>query len=308
MTDLHALARPAPGVAPTVAEAPRRLVLRQTAARGRVCFALMLAAALPMLASAQTRPAPPPIMLRAAPGRPGWSADAGTGCWVWNSDPRPDDTVTWTGACSPDGLATGQGVEEWKNGDQISRYEGEVQDGKAQGRGVYTFANGDRYEGEYRDDKRHGRGVFAWASGDRYEGEFRDNRRDGRGVLTTTAGSRYDGEWRNGEQNGVGILTYADGGRYAGEWRNGEQHGRGILIWPDGSRYTGEWREGARSGRGIQIWPNGNRYEGAWRDGRPDGFGVATINGAEFAGTWTAGCFGEGEQRVAIDRDLSGCP
>ena len=269
---------------------------------------LALMVMLPALASAQGRPAPPSIFLRAAPGRPGWSIDAGTGCWVWNSDPRPDDAVTWTGACGSDGLATGQGVEEWTNGDQVSRYEGEVREGKAQGRGVYTFANGDRYDGEYRDDKRHGRGVFDWATGDRYEGEFRENRRDGRGVLTTTTGSRYDGEWRDGEQNGVGILTYADGARYAGEWRNGEQNGRGIQIWPDGSRYTGEWRDGARSGRGIQIWPSGNRYEGAWREGRPDGFGVATINGVEFAGTWAAGCFGEGKQRAAIDRDLSECP
>jgi hypothetical protein len=273
----------------------------------RLALAL-LAVTLPTLASAQDRPASPPFVLRAAPGRPGWSVDAGTGCWVWNSDPRPNDTVSWTGACGSDGRASGQGVEEWKNDGHVSRFEGEVRDGKAHGRGVYTFANGDMYDGEFRDDKRHGRGVFMWVNGDRYEGEFRDNRLEGRGIFTNTGGSRYDGEWRDGERNGVGVLTYADGGRYGGEWRNGEKHGRGVQIWPDGSHYTGEWRDDQRSGRGVQIWPNGSRYEGEWRAGRPDGFGLAWINGIAIAGTWVAGCFHEDEHRATIERNPAECP
>src|SRR5262245_38195345 len=221
--------------------------------RRRARHALAFVALLPSFATAQAPPAAPPFFLRAAPGRPGWSVDAGTGCWVWNSDPRPDDSVSWTGACGPDGRATGRGVEEWRNQGQVSRYEGEVWDGRAEGRGVYIFANGDRYEGEFRDDKRHGRGVFVWANGDRYEGEFRDNQRDGRGVFTNVGGSRYDGAWREGAQTGLGVLTYADGGRYEGEWRNGEKNGRGTLVWPSGAQYTGDWRDDLRFGRGIQI-------------------------------------------------------
>jgi hypothetical protein len=283
-------------------------VRRRPTRRRRAWRALTLLILLPILASAQARPAPPPVYLRAAPGRPGWSVDAGMGCWVWNSDPRPNDAVSWSGACGPDGLATGTGVEEWRSEGQVSRYEGEVRGGKAEGPGVYTFANGDRYEGEFRDDKRHGRGVFLWANGDRYEGEFRDNKRDGRGVFTNVGGSRYDGAWREGEQTGLGILLYADGGRYEGEWRNGEKNGRGTLIWPSGAQYTGDWRDDLRFGRGIQVWPNGTRYEGAWRAGRPDGFGVARINGIVIAGTWVAGCFSEEGHRAAIEQDLSECP
>jgi hypothetical protein len=300
--------RPAPDGARRAAEVlPTREFGRATW-RHRARRAVTLLALLPTLASAQERPGPPPMYLRAAPDRPGWSVDARTGCWVWNSDPRLNDSVSWTGACSPEGRATGRGVEEWRDGDRVSRYEGEVQDGKAQGRGVYVFANGDMYWGEFRDDRRHGRGVFEWANGDRYQGEFRENKRDGRGVFTNTGGSRYDGEWRDGEQSGVGILTYSDGGRYEGEWRNGEKHGRGTQIWPDGTRYTGEWREDARSGRGVQIWADGTRYEGEWRAGRPDGFGVARINGIAIGGTWAAGCFHEDEHRAAIERNLSECP
>ena len=281
---------------------------RSTPRRCRAWLTLALGAVLPTFASAQAPPAPPPFYQRAAPGRPGWSVDVATGCWVWNSDPRPDDTVSWTGACGPGGLATGRGVEEWRDGNKVSRYEGDVREGKTEGRGVYTFANGDRYEGEFRDDKRHGRGVFVWANGDRYEGEFRDNKRDGRGVFTNVGGSRYDGAWREGAQTGLGVLTYADGGRYEGEWRNGEKNGRGTLVWPSGAQYTGDWRDDLRFGRGIQIWPNGSRYEGEWRAGRPDGFGVAWINGIVIAGTWVAGCFSEEGHRAAIERDQSECP
>src|SRR5262249_18463153 len=132
-----ARSRPAPAGTPLPDAAPPRPVRRHPAR-----LALALAIALPTFATAQAPPAPPPVLERAAPGRPGWLVDARTGCWVWNGDPRPSDSVAWSGGCGPDGRATGRGVEEWRDGDKVSRYEGEVQDGKAQGRGVYTFANG----------------------------------------------------------------------------------------------------------------------------------------------------------------------
>ena len=39
------------------------------------------------------------------------------------------------------------------------RYEGEVLDGLMDGRGHYTFADGNVYEGELKNDKKHGRGT-----------------------------------------------------------------------------------------------------------------------------------------------------
>src|SRR5262249_5944772 len=186
-------------------------VRRRMTWRGRVRLALTLVAAVPSVAAAQARPVPPPDDQRAVPGRPGWSVDAGTGCWVWNGDPHLDETVTWVGDCGPDGRATGQGIEEWRHGPQVRRYEGEVRNGKAEGQGVDILANGDRYEGEFRDDKRHGRGIFVWANGDRYEGEFRDDTRNGRGVFTNTAGRLYGGEGGYGGQEGPGVSRSADG-------------------------------------------------------------------------------------------------
>ncbi len=37
------------------------------------------------------------------------------------------------------------------------------------GKGIYTWKNGDQYEGQYKDDEQHGKGTMTWADGDSYE-------------------------------------------------------------------------------------------------------------------------------------------
>jgi hypothetical protein len=152
--------------------------------------------------------------------QPGWIADARTGCRVWNPSPQPNETISWTGGCS-NGIAQGRGVLQWlKDGKPNERYEGEYRDGKQNGRGVYTSADGSRCECEYRDDKKDGRGVLTDKNG-RYEGEFRDDRHDGRGVMTWRDGSRYEGEFRDGKANGTGTYRDTDGQLYSGAWSKG---------------------------------------------------------------------------------------
>ncbi len=46
-------------------------------------------------------------------------------------------------------------------------------DGQRYGKGVFTYANGDKYEGEYKNGQCHGRGVYSHANGDKYEGEYK---------------------------------------------------------------------------------------------------------------------------------------
>ena len=195
----------------------------------RTLLALALATALPAVAGAQSRPAPPPDDMRAAPDRPGWSVDPRTGCWVWNGVPQPNQTVSWSAGCGPDGRATGRGVVEWRYDGKVDRYEGEYRDGKRHGQGVYTSANGDRYEGEYRDGKGHGRGVYTWASGNRYDGEWRDGKRHGQGVQTWVYGDRYEGEYRDDRPDGFGV-AWIGGEQYAGSWAEG--------CFRDGNRRT----------------------------------------------------------------------
>src|SRR5690349_22954273 len=106
--------------------------------------------------------------------KPGWISDARTGCRLWNPDPKPQNTITWSGGCR-NGLAQGQGTAQWYQGDIPSaRYEGAYVDGRMQGYGIITFVVGDRYEGELRKDL---------ANRNRYDGEWQDDKRHGHGVL-----------------------------------------------------------------------------------------------------------------------------
>jgi hypothetical protein len=120
-------------------------------------------------------------------------------CTVWNANPHPNETVTWTGACV-NGKAEGRGREvrrnlkdgEWKE----SSYTGMMRDGKRHGRGVYVWANGDRYEGAYRDGKKHGRGIWVGANGDRYEGDWKDGKWRARGGLVSPNANECEGDLR----------------------------------------------------------------------------------------------------------------
>jgi hypothetical protein len=119
---------------------------------------------------AQARPTPPPADQRAAPGHPGWMADARAGCWVWDAAPAAGETVTWSGACGADGRATGRGTLEWRAGSSVDRYDGEMRGGRSHGRRVYISAGGDRFEGEFRNGQAEGSGVFQGSAGELVSG------------------------------------------------------------------------------------------------------------------------------------------
>lgn len=51
---------------------------------------------------------------------------------------------------------TGNGVLEGKNG----IYEGQFENGTKNGRGRFTFPNGEIYEGEWKDDQENGIGTY----------------------------------------------------------------------------------------------------------------------------------------------------
>jgi hypothetical protein len=108
-------------------------------------------------------------------------------CAVWNPNPQPNESVTWSGACA-NAMAQGRGTSalrvliegEWK---KKSEFTGEMKDGKKHGRGFLVWANGNSYEGNFKDGKQHGHGVYVKANGVRYEGDFKNGKRHGRGVL-----------------------------------------------------------------------------------------------------------------------------
>ena len=70
---------------------------------------------------------------------------------------------------------------EWKwyendDDNRYGRYKGEIENGKPNGQGTFTFPNGDKYVGEYKDGKRHGQGTYIYHDGRKYEGEFKDGK------------------------------------------------------------------------------------------------------------------------------------
>ena len=57
-----------------------------------------------------------------------------------------------------------------------TKYVGKWRDGKFNGQGTLTAANGDKYVGEFKDDKAHGQGTLTATNGDKYVGEFKDDK------------------------------------------------------------------------------------------------------------------------------------
>jgi hypothetical protein len=85
--------------------------------------------------------------------RPDWITVSNQPCKVWNPRPVPNESVTWSGECR-DGYASGPGTLRWTVDGQLDAvYEGTYVNGKRQGHGVLTLANGRRIEGEWFNDE-----------------------------------------------------------------------------------------------------------------------------------------------------------
>ena len=107
--------------------------------------------------------------------------DGRPGCYIWNPNPQPGETVSWSGACQG-GKASGKGKMAWlfrgEDGALKSDSgEGELRGGRTRV-GHWIISNGTTWEGPYVDGKLHGlwvrRGSLGheydcWVRGERYE-------------------------------------------------------------------------------------------------------------------------------------------
>ena len=141
---------------------------------------------------------------RCAAGQPAgtscWMEIAGRpGCHVWNPNPQPGETVTWTGECSG-GLVQGTGTVTWihAGGEQV--VTGRRRDGKEDGHTVIRFANGNVDEGPYVDGQRHGHWVFRFANGDVAEGLNVEGELHGEWVVRRSDGRVEVLHFENGER------------------------------------------------------------------------------------------------------------
>ncbi len=208
--------------------------------------------------------------------------------------------------------------EDADNSDNNFVYEGEWEDGLANGQGTMTWADDAVYEGEFAGGKRNGQGTYTWADGSVYEGEWVNGWRNGQGTYTMTNGYCYKGEWKDGKASGQGTMTFAeddDKGRreYVGEFANDKRNGQGTMTWTSGAVYEGGWKDGNRSGQGTHTFAKDDKYNrrdytGQWENDKASGQGTMTwTNGAVYEGGWKDGIrSGQGTYTFAED-DESGC-
>jgi hypothetical protein len=125
------------------------------------------------------------------------------GCNVWDGAPQPNETATWSGGADENRYCTGNGILQWyQNGKPSDKYDGNMLNGKANGKGTYTCANGNRYEGDWVSDKRQGKGIYTYANGDRYEGDFVNYKFEGYGTYYSHDGKIKRGRWSNDQYIG----------------------------------------------------------------------------------------------------------
>ena len=75
------------------------------------------------------------------------------GCQMWNPYPFSVESVSWDGPCIA-GKAGGEGKKVWlyrdEQGDKAKdTYQGQMENGKNHGEGIYKVDNGARYEGQW---------------------------------------------------------------------------------------------------------------------------------------------------------------
>jgi hypothetical protein len=64
---------------------------------------------------------------------------------------------------------------------------------------TYTYPDGSKYEGEWQNNKRHGRGIWTRPDGMQFDGEWVNDKPDGQGTLSLPNGQKRIGLWKEGK-------------------------------------------------------------------------------------------------------------
>ena len=156
-------------------------------------------------------------------------------------------------------------------------YFGELNDKEIpNGKGKYTFKNGETYEGDVVNDKFEGKGKYIYEDGKYYIGQWKNNLREGKGILYYSNGNiEYDGNFVNDEFDGTGKYIWEDGEYYVGQYKNGLNYGKGILYYKTGDiKYTGDFVNDEFEGSGKYVYEDKNYYIGEFKNGLKNGKGT----------------------------------
>ncbi|MDX2216391.1 MAG: protein kinase [Oculatellaceae cyanobacterium bins.114] len=106
-----------------------------------------------------------------------------------------------------------------------TQYFGVLKDGLPNDpRGALLFRDGGRYDGELQNGKFNGCGQYTYPTNVSYSyyiGQFQNNAFNGLGTLSFAGGDRYIGEFRNGKCHGQGTFISANGAFRRSNWQDG---------------------------------------------------------------------------------------
>ncbi len=184
-------------------------------------------------------------------------------------------------------------IYKFTNGDM---YIGRLIDGKITGIGSYIFSPdideegsiNTEYIGQFINGVREGKGSFTFSNGNEYIGNFVTNKSNGIGRMKYNNGDEYLGNWLDGKKDGLGIYTWKDGYIYIGEFKDSHMDGDGSCFNSKGELvYDGEWKKGQIHGMGRYIWNKNKWYEGEFQQGQKHGLGIFYLNDEPiYNGTW----------------------
>ncbi len=100
-------------------------------------------------------------------------------------------------------------------------------------------------------DCKNGKGSYTWNDGDSYNGEWKNGKFHGKGTYSYSNGSKYIGSYESGKKHGNGIFINANGKKFEGVWENGKRIEKT-------NTYLKKWLIGKWEGKGYQD--NGNTW------------------------------------------------
>ena len=150
-----------------------------------------------------------------------------------------------------------------------SFYEGDVENGKANGKGKLTFSDGGTYVGDFVNNLFCGKGVQKWVSGAVGEGDYSNGKRHGYGKVKYSNGNIYEGYYIEGKRTGTVKILFPNGDVYDGDLADDKPHGFGKYTWSDGEVYEGYWVKNKQEGSGKVVSRNGDIIKiGSWKEGK----------------------------------------
>lgn len=163
--------------------------------------------------------------------------------------------------------------EELEEGSINTEYIGNFSNGVRDGKGSFTFSNGNEYIGNFKENKSSGIGRMKYNNGDEYIGNWEDGKKEGLGIYTWENGYIYIGDFKDSKMDGNGSCFNSKGELvYDGEWKLGLIHGKGRYIWNKNKYYEGEFEQGQKHGEGIFYLYNEPVYNGTWKFDKPSIF------------------------------------